>query len=87
MGRFSHRPTRLKRQQESKIFASFLMPLAWICGVIGLASLATVFLARAISNDWSYRAFSAALGLMFIPLLMLALRFARGHYSHDLKEP
>jgi len=87
MGRFSHRPTRLKRQEESKIFASFLMPLAWICSVIGLASLGTVFLAHAISNDWSYRGFSASLGLMFIPLLILALRLVRGHYSQDLKEP
>jgi uncharacterized membrane protein (DUF485 family) len=87
MSRFSHRPKRLKRQQESRIFASFLIPLAWICGVIGLASLATVFLAHAISNDWSYRAFSASLGLLFIPLFILALRLVRGHYSHDLKEP
>lgn len=87
MKRFSHRPTRLKRQEESKIFASFLMPLAWICGAVGLAGLGAVFLAHAVSDQWSYRAFSACLGLTFIPVLILALRLVRGHYSQDLKEP
>ncbi|MFZ4483891.1 MAG: hypothetical protein ACOYOL_07930 [Chthoniobacterales bacterium] len=87
MGRFSHRPTRLKRQEESKLFASVLMPMAWITGVIGLAGMGAVFLLYSISNEWSHRGFTACLGLILIPLVVFALRVVRGHYNSGLREP
>ena len=87
MARFSDRPKRLQRQRESRVFGYFLMPLAWLAGAAGLVGLLLSLFAYFWHGVWHHEAINASFGVLFIPVLLLVIRFVRGHYSRQLEEP
>lgn len=87
MARFSDRPKRLQRQRESKVFGYFLMPLGWLAGAAGLMGLLLSLFTYLYHGVWHHEAVNASIGVLFIPFLLLAIRFVRGHHSRQLDEP
>lgn len=85
--RFPDRAVRLRRQEESRVFDRLLMPAGRLIGLAGLAGL-VVFGCEIIFFDAEVVAgFRASVGALAVPLVLLIVRFVRGHFSPDLREP
>jgi hypothetical protein len=85
MPRFRHRTARLERRRESETFGA-LMPIAWLIGAAGVIGLGGLGADYFIHGRWHDGFFTAAAGLAVIPLLLIAIRFLRGHFSSRLKD-
>lgn len=85
--RFRHRPKRIARRDERNTFASIVMPLAWMAGMIGVASVIGAVLHFGVNGEWHRGAIGAGAILALVPLWAALLRFFRGHYNSALDEP
>jgi hypothetical protein len=88
MSRFSDRTKRLTRRQESDAFRFYIMPVSWIFGLVGLLGLGSLWISadldlRKVTDSAAFAVFAALLG---VPLLVLLLRFVRGHFHAAVRE-
>lgn len=85
MARFSERTKRLNRVREANAFASF-MPIAWIVGLAGLIGLAAIGVDYAAHGRWEEGLFITCAVATAVPVLVLLIRFLRGHFSTQLRD-
>ena len=62
------------------------MPVAWLLGGAGAIGIAGLGVDYYIHGRWEETFFIAAAVLAAIPLLLLAVRFLRGHFSSRLRD-
>ena len=87
MARFTHRPTRLARQRESSAFASVVMPISFLIGIIGILAMLLVIFDHRLNQRWEAEAFAASAVATALPLTLLLFRWLRGHFNPGLKNP
>jgi hypothetical protein len=87
MGRFSHRPKRLSRRAEREKFTMMVMPAAYICLPLAVAILLAAGLSYSVYGVFPRDVFVLGAGVLAIPIVLMVLRFIRGHYSDSLDEP
>ena len=87
MARFSNRNLRLQRQRESAAFATVLMPLSTLLGLIGLLALALILFDHLINKRWEAEAFALAATTALLPAALLLFRWLRGHFNRQLENP
>jgi hypothetical protein len=85
MGRFSERTKRLNRAREANAFHSF-MPIAWIIGLAGFIGVGALGVDYSIHGRWEEGVFIACAVAAAVPLLVLLIRFLRGHFSTQLRD-
>jgi hypothetical protein len=85
--RFADRSVRLLRQEESRVFDSFLTPAGRVIGLLGAAGV-VVFGVHALASDHGMSdGLRASIGALMVPVVLGVVRLARGHFSEDLHEP
>lgn len=87
MPRFSQRNTRLQRQRESDVFRTALMPISTLIGFIGVLAMLVVYLDYALNRRWEGEAFAVAVAAAALPLLLFVIRWVRGHFNRQLRNP
>jgi len=87
MPRFPDRNTRLIRQRESRVFASFIMPLVALIGFIGLLALLLLLADHHLNRRWEEGAIMASAIAIALPFLLLLFRWLRGHFHREIRDP
>lgn len=87
MARFSHRPKRISRRSEREKFDRVVMPAAMICFPVGVAILLGAALQYLIYGSLGIELLVLGGAVFAIPGALQVYRFARGHFSRQLKEP
>ena len=87
MARFNYRPTRLARQRESFAFASVVMPISFLIGIIGILAMLLVIFDHRLNQRWEAEAFAVSAAAAALPLTLLLFRWLRGHFNRELKNP
>lgn len=87
MARFSHRPKRIARRNESEKFERLVMPAAFMCFPIGVALLIGAGLAYAIHGSLVVEMLVIGALVFAVPGILQIYRFLRGHFSSQLEEP
>ncbi len=62
------------------------MPLGWLVGAVGAVGVVASLLAYEIEGRWLDGVFRASIALFAVPILLVGLRFMRGHFDKGLKE-
>ncbi len=86
MPRFSDRTKRLTRRQESNAFRHYIMPVSWFLALAGLLGLACLWLAEGMSALRASPALPIFASLVIAPMLVLFLRFLRGHFNAAVRD-
>ena len=86
-GRFHERPKRLERRAERDMFAKFFSPIGLLC--LGFSALALLMAGIVYLSTGAFPPGSLpmALAILAIPLIVVLIRFARGHFNRSLDEP
>lgn len=87
MARFADRTKRLGRRREQQVFSDIIMPVAWVAGFAGLLGMGVLGAAYLMKAVWLSEAFAVFGVAACVPVLMVVLRAARGHFSRELTEP
>jgi len=87
MARFSNRTLRLQRQRESAAFATVVMPVSTLLGIIGVLAMLLVIFDYRLNHRWEAEAFAVAATAASIPLILLLFRWLRGHFNRQLENP
>lgn len=85
--RFADRSLRLLRQEESRVFDSFLSPVGRVIGLLGAAGFVVFGLEAVQSGHGMSDGLRASIGALMVPVVLGVVRLARGHFSEDLHEP
>jgi hypothetical protein len=83
--RFADRTKRILRRQESDAFRVYIVPASWlVCafGVAGLIATGVEYLIHASTSPVLIRILAT---FAVAPLLVGAVRWARGHFSPDVR--
>jgi len=87
MARFSNRTLRLQRQRESTAFATVVMPVSALLGIIGVLAMLLVIFDYRLNHRWESEAFAVAATAASIPIILLLFRWLRGHFNRQLENP
>lgn len=87
MARFSNRNLRLQRQRESAAFATVVMPVSALLGIIGVLAMLMVVFDYRLNHRWEAEAFAVAATAAASPLILLLFRWLRGHFNRQLENP
>ncbi len=87
MARFSNRTIRLQRQRESAAFATVVMPISALLGIIGVLAMLLVMFDYRLNNRWEAEVFAVAATAAAFPIVLLLVRWLRGHFNRQLQNP
>jgi len=85
--RFQDRPTRIARRTERDKFERAVMPAAFICIPVAVAILIAAALSYLIYGESPRELYALGFAVLFVPAVLTAYRFLRGHFSGSLDEP
>ena len=85
--RFRHRPKRIARRSEREKFDRMVMPAAFMCLPVAVASLMAAALSYLVYETFPREVFVLGVAVMAIPVVLMLFRLVRGHYSGALDEP
>ena len=87
MARFSNRTLRLQRQRESAAFATVVMPVSALLGIIGVLAMLLVIFDYRLNHRWEAEAFTVAATAAAFPIILILFRWLRGHFNRQLENP
>lgn len=87
MSRFPDRNVRLVRQRESAAFRDVIMPVCILIGFLGVLGMVLLVVDNHLNDRWEADAFAVAASAASVPALALLIRWLRGHFHKDLKNP
>lgn len=87
MSRFEHRPKRISRRTERDKFAAIIMPAAYICFPVAVASAMAALLVYSFEDYVSGGLIATGCVFFALPLGLVGFRAARGHFDDELNEP
>ncbi len=85
--RFRDRPKRIARRTEREKFERMVMPAAYICFPLAVAVFIAAALSYLVYDEFPGDILVLAVAVLAIPLVLLAYRVVRGHFSGSLDEP
>lgn len=85
MDRFADRTKRILRRQESDAFRIYVVPASWLACAFGLAGLIATGVEYLVHDNTSPVLLRLLTTLTASPLLVCVVRWARGHFSADVR--